>query len=112
MPTETGSHEPGLKFGLPEGTEAKINDVFTRYPQIDEVTLYGSRAKGNFKRGSDIDLVISSHHMTLAQLLAVENALDDLLLPYKIDISLLDKIDNTDLIEHIRRVGRVFYKRS
>jgi predicted nucleotidyltransferase len=105
MPTETVSH----KFGLIEGTLAKMHTVFARYPQINEVRLYGSRAKGNYKRGSDIDLVIVSPAMTLAQLLALENELDDLLLPYKIDISLLDQIDNPDLLEHIERVGLKFY---
>lgn len=110
MQTEAISHEFGLtEFGLTEGTQAKINGVFARYPQIDGVTLYGSRAKGNYKRGSDIDLVIASHTMTLAQLLRLETELDDLLLPYKIDISLLDKIDNPDLLEHIQRVGLKFY---
>ncbi len=98
-------------FGLSQGTQAKMNAVFARYPQIDRVTLYGSRAKGNYKRGSDIDLVISSPTMTLAQLLRLENELDDLLLPYKIDISLLDHIDNPDLLDHIQRVGREFYCR-
>lgn len=107
MQTEALSHE----FGLIDGTQEKINATFARYPQIDTVTLYGSRAKGNFKRGSDIDLVISSKTMTLAQLLALENELDDLLLPYKIDISLLHHIDNPDLIDHIQRVGLEFYRR-
>lgn len=107
MQTEALSHE----FGLIDGTQEKMNATFARYPQIDKVTLYGSRAKGNYKRGSDINLVISSKTMTLAQLLALENELDDLLLPYKIDISLLHHIDNPDLIDHIQRVGLEFYRR-
>ena len=107
MPTETAAHD----FGLPLGTQAKMQAVFARYPQVDEVKLYGSRAKGNFKRGSDIDLTIISQAMNSSILTALENDLDDLLLPYKIDLSLLAEIDNPDLLADIERTGVEFYRR-
>jgi uncharacterized protein len=96
-------------FGLRQETIAKINAVFMSYPQIEAVFLYGSRAKGNYRPGSDIDLVIRGEHLTYKQLLAIENKLDDLLLPYKIDLSLLHHIDNMDLLDHINRVKKIFY---
>jgi predicted nucleotidyltransferase len=46
------------RFGLTETTIQKINGIFTRYPQVEKTVLYGSRAKGNFKNGSDIDLTL------------------------------------------------------
>ncbi len=98
--------------GLKPSTQAKINAIFSRYPQIDQVTLYGSRAKGNYRPGSDIDLAISGATMTLAQLHKLENELDDLLLPYKIDLSLRHLITNAELIAHIDRAGLVFYEKS
>ncbi len=91
--------------GLTEKTQKQILDVFRKYPQIKKVILYGSRAKGNYKTGSDIDLTLDAPEMSLSELLKIENELDDLLLPYKIDLSLLHHIDNKDLIEHIQRVG-------
>ncbi len=48
--------------------------------------------------------------LTLTQMLKIENELDDLLLPYKIDLSLFHVLDNAELIDHIRRVGVVFYR--
>lgn len=98
-----------LEFGLKPETITKINTVFSACPQIRQVILYGSRAKGTQRNGSDIDLTIQGEDVTLAQLLKIENDLDELLLPYKIDLSLYHHIDNPDLIEHIRRVGKVFY---
>lgn len=100
------------KFGLKQTTIDKINGVFSGHPQIEQVILYGSRAKGNYRGGSDIDLTIKGEAVTLTQLLKIETELDDLLLPYKIDLSLLHKIDDPDLIDHIRRVGIVFYDKQ
>ncbi len=45
-------------------------------------------------------------------LLKIENELDDLLLPYKIDLSIYNQIENTDLIAHIQRAGIVFYEKK
>lgn len=88
-----------------------INRVFAKYPQIEQVILYGSRAKGSYKPGSDIDLTIIDQNLSFSEFLQVQTQLDDLLLPYKIDLSLKRKISNPDLIEHIERVGFLFYKK-
>lgn len=97
--------------GLPPETIKKIQQVFTRYSEISRVCLYGSRAKGNYRHGSDIDLTIMGDDLSSSQLLRIENELDDLLLPYKIDLSLFRQIENTDLVEHVHRVGIDFYRR-
>lgn len=83
--------------------------MFAGFPALESAILYGSRAKGNFGPGSDIDLTLFGDRLSHADLLAVERALDELSLPYKIDLSLFRQIDNTELVDHIRRVGVVFY---
>ena len=93
------------KFGLTVFDIEKLVSVFNKYNQIEKVIVYGSRAKGNYKPGSDIDLTLVAPKLSLTELLKIENEIDDLLLPYKVDLSLLHQIDNPDLIEHIRRVG-------
>jgi uncharacterized protein len=95
-------------FGLKQKHIDVINQCFAQYPHIEQVIIYGSRAKGNCKNGSDIDLTIIGD-LDYNSLLKLENQLDDLLLPYKIDISLKHKINNPDLVAHIERVGKVFY---
>lgn len=97
------------KFGLPDLAIKQIHSVFLDYPQIKSVTLYGSRAMGNYKMGSDIDLCIEADHLSLTELLAIETELDDLLLPWKIDLSLKNHIDNPELITHIQKKGVHFY---
>ncbi len=96
------------RFGLTQETINAINSIFNRYGQVEKVLIYGSRAMGNFRPGSDIDLTMVAPTLTMTELLAIENQLDDLLLPYKIDLSLHHQIDNESLLDHIRRVGRVF----
>jgi predicted nucleotidyltransferase len=95
-------------FGLPQQTRAKILSVLAVYPEIQKIILYGSRAKGNFKPGSDIDLTLVAPSMNLSGLLKIESQIDDLLLPYKVDLSLFHQIENPELIEHINRVGVPF----
>jgi len=98
-----------MQFGLKPDTIARINGVLLAHPEVEQAMLYGSRAKGNYRAGSDIDLCLKGETITLTQLMKIENELDDLLLPYKIDLSLHHALDNPELIDHIRRVGLVFY---
>ena len=101
-----------MNCGLNEKTVHKINTVFSDYPEIEQVILYGSRAKGTYRDGSDIDLTVVGEGVTHSQQLRMENRLDDLLLPYKIDLSLMHEIQNNELLDHIRRVGVVFYEKA
>jgi predicted nucleotidyltransferase len=98
-------------FGLKQKHIDAINACFAQYTQIEQVILYGSRAKGNYKNGSDIDLTIVGG-LDYSSLLRLENQLDDLLLPYKMDLSLKHKITNPNLLDHIKRVGKVFYEKE
>lgn len=97
-------------FGLKQEHIDLMNACFAQYPAIQQVTIYGSRAKGNYRPGSDIDLTITENGLTHSQLVQLETQLDDLLLPYKIDISLKKDITSAELLEHIERVGKVFYE--
>ncbi|MCB2197155.1 MAG: nucleotidyltransferase domain-containing protein [Bacteroidetes bacterium] len=98
-----------LVFGLKERVVNQIREVFSHYPQVTEVVIYGSRAMGNFRNGSDIDLTLKGDDLNLTVLGKIDLELDDLLLPYTFDLSIYNQIDNPDLIDHINRVGKVFF---
>ncbi|PST83170.1 hypothetical protein C7T94_11260 [Pedobacter yulinensis] len=100
-----------VTFGLSKETIGKINGIFHKYPVIERILIYGCRAKGTFCPSSDIDLTLMGDQIDLSIQYAIENDLDDLLLPYKFDLSVFKKIDNPDFIEHINRVGKEFYLR-
>ena len=102
-----------MKFGLQETTIAKICSVFARYPQIEKAGIYGSRAKGNYKIGSDIDLTLyGGKDLTMEVLYKVMTEIDDLLLPYTIDLSIFHDLSDSDFIDHIQRVGVTFYDKN
>lgn len=97
--------------GLSETTLTKIHSVFCENKKIKAVLLYGSRAKGNFRDGSDIDLTIKDSEITFSDLLEIETQLDDLMTPYMFDISIFENIENQELVDHIKRNGVEFYKK-
>jgi uncharacterized protein len=100
-----------MKFGLSDTSIAQIHTVFGQYPKIEKALLYGSRVKGNYKKGSDIDLTLVGDSLTADDLMRIASDLDDSALPYMVDVSLLHQLDNVQLREHIQRVGVVFYER-
>ncbi len=99
-------------FGLNENTINKICHVFEQHPDIEQVIIYGSRAKGTFRNGSDIDLTIISSEFPSSNLMKLNVELDDLNLPYTIDLSLKRQIEEKALLEHIKNHGQVFFDQN
>lgn len=101
-----------MKFGLTNQRLQQIQDVLATCPQIEEVLIFGSRAKGNFRPGSDIDLVFKGTELEDIHLDRLFDKLDDLLLPVRFDLLLFQELEHEDLLDHIARVGQVFYKKQ
>ncbi|MFH1097069.1 MAG: nucleotidyltransferase domain-containing protein [Candidatus Desantisbacteria bacterium] len=101
-----------MKFGLKEKIIEQIKSVFVNYPQVEEVILYGSRAKGSFKNGSDIDITLKGSGLNRLVISKISRDLDDLFLPYSFDLSIFEQISNPDIVDHIKRVGVIFYEKE
>lgn len=99
-----------MQFGISDQDIVMIQKVMTGYPAIEEVVIYGSRAKGNYKTGSDIDLMIKGT-MSREAFHRLEYDLDELMLPYQFDLAMIDTIDNLKLLDHVMRAGKTFYKK-
>lgn len=99
------------KFDLTKDDIQRIHEVFEKYAQLEQVLIYGSRAMGTNKPASDIDLSLVGEDIDLDLQQQIEFDLDDLLLPYKFDISIYHKITNPEFLNHIHRVGKQFYKK-
>lgn len=100
-----------MKYGLKESVLGSINDIFARYPQIEKVLLYGSWAKGNYKKGSDIDLALVGENINIRDLHKILLELDELYLPYGFDLVIFEKIKNEELMGHINRQGITIYQK-
>jgi len=101
-----------MRFGLDQNTITKIQNVFAQFPEIETAILYGSRAKGNFKEGSDIDITLVGIGANDATLRKCSQMLDDLNTPYFFDVSILQTLKSLSLIEHINHVGQVLYEKQ
>ncbi len=98
-----------MYFGLSKTALDAINAVFATHHGIAEAVIYGSRAMGTYRDGSDIDLTLKGA-IDNGELTVIEMELDKLDLPWMMDVSLYDDLDNPELIEHIDRVGKTFYQ--
>ena len=101
-----------MKFGLQEEVIQAINNIFANYPEVEKVLLYGSRGKGNYKPASDIDLTFLGQSIDMNILNKISWELDDLLLPYTFDLSIYHHLNDQDLLDHINRVGALFYSKA
>lgn len=99
-----------LEFGLSRKALDGLRSVFPKSENIELIMIYGSRAKGNYKNHSDIDLAVMNS-ISFDELLRLETEIDDLLLPQEIDLIRFDSVGNAALKNHIERRGKVFFKR-
>lgn len=103
----------GQRFGLSASVIGKIHGVLAQHPMVKKAVIYGSRAKGNYKPGSDIDLSLfaaEGQEISHRELASILDEVDDLLLPYTMDLSAFEQLNHDSLREHIERVGQVFYE--
>jgi predicted nucleotidyltransferase len=101
-----------MEFGLNQETIDKINSVFVKHPEIDKVIIYGSRAKGNYRTGSDIDITLIGNDLEYDLKGVVSSEIEDLNTPYLFDISIFQLLKSPSLEEHINRVGKIFYQKN
>ena len=99
-----------MKFGLSDTVIKELQDVFRRHSNIKKVLIFGSRSKGDYRDGSDIDLAVIGDHIYYNQILTILCEIDDLELLYSIDLLDYSKKAGTPIGDHIDRVGQVFYE--
>lgn len=97
-------------FGLKDVEISALCNVLASVPEVEEAIIYGSRARGTNRISSDIDITLKGSNLTYLQLALLDAKIDDLYLPYFVDLSLFSMLRNTDLIESIEREGKVLYR--
>jgi predicted nucleotidyltransferase len=108
----TSSSAAPQRFGLSEAAITQIQQVLAAHPEVEQAILYGSRALGRHRPASDIDLTLVGPAITSGCLGRIDADLDDLLLPWVIDLSCLSDLTHPPLLDHIQRVGQVLYRRA
>ena len=100
-------------YGLRPGDIAEIVAVFARFPAVETALLFGSRAKGNYRPGSDVDIALKGEGLTRRMVAEMADILnEETIMPYHFDLFDYDAVTSRDLVEHIDRVGQPLYSRS
>lgn len=98
-------------FGLNKEDIKTITAVISKRHEVEEALIFGSRAKGNFRNGSDVDIVLKGGNITRNTILTISSELnDETIMPYHFDVLNFNAIQNEDLVAHIQRVGKIIYK--
>lgn len=96
-------------FGLTPSEVQQITDVLKRFTQVEKAVIFGSRALGTYKPGSDIDLALFGQGLDKVVTTISYTLNEETLLPYFFDVLDYGAISNPDLKDHVDRVGVVVY---
>jgi uncharacterized protein len=99
-----------MPYGIKNKSYSFIISTLKANPNIDEAILFGSRAKGNFKTGSDVDIALKGEEISMSDINELLNRFDEINMAYTIDLVIYKNIQDPLLLEHINRVGIEIYK--
>lgn len=91
--------------GLSEEVISQLVNIIRECKKVTDVIIYGSRAKGTYKEFSDIDITLKGDELERSDLYSILERIDDLYLPYEIDLSIYAQLDYMPLIEEIDKHG-------
>ena len=95
-------------MNIPPQAQERLLAVLTALPQVERIWLFGSRAMGREQPGSDLDLCLEAPQLSYSDRLRLLNAVDDLCLPWQVDLVLRHELP-AELEEHVQRVGRCLW---
>jgi len=102
-----------MKFGLRDSDLAEINSILGRFPEIDSAKIFGSRAMGTHRPGSDVDIALFGAGVGLETVAKVHDLLEEQSrMPYLFDVVDFTHLKHQPLRDHIDRVGIVIYFRE
>ena len=99
-------------LGLSRRIVDSLLETFSRYPKVERVIIYGSRARGDYRPGSDIDLAVIAPKMRFDEFSRLWNEIDELPIAFNIDLLHLDTLENQALKEAIDDSGKAIYESS
>ncbi|MDP4269467.1 MAG: nucleotidyltransferase domain-containing protein [Bacteroidota bacterium] len=100
-------------FGLKDSDILAIREILSRYPEVEHAYVFGSRVKGNYRNGSDVDIALKGETLIYSIVSTISFSLnEETIMPYHFDVLNYHTIRNEQLTEHIDRVGVCFYTRA
>ncbi len=100
-----------LSHGVPQGAVDRITEVLSRFPDVEQAILFGSRAKATHRPGSDIDLALVGNDLDWRVVGKIYDAMDELLLPYRFSLMVYDRSTDPEVAAHVQGVGIPLFQR-
>ena len=98
------------RFGLDEKVIEDIVNIIKKYEEVESARIFGSRAREDYRKASDIDIALFGDNLTDSINTKIFFEIDDLYLPYKIDLINFNSISPDNSIkDNILREGVEFY---
>ena len=97
--------------GLRHGVRRTLIDILSASPHVERIVLFGSRARGDYRPGSDIDIALSGGGLTLSELLWLKERIDETTIPQFVDLIWLEKVDDRRLRRNIEAEGVEWWSR-
>jgi len=102
-----------MNFGLRDKDLDNIIKTMQQFSEIKKAAIFGSRAKGNYKPGSDVDIAIWGNDISFTTLSRINAILEEESpMPYFFDIVDYSHLSHQELKSHIDRAGIIFYTQS
>jgi len=100
-------------FGLRDSDILDIIQVLEKFPEVESARIFGSRAKGNYRNGSDVDLAVFGNNIPFERIIHISSVLnEETVMPYYFDVLDYYSIENADLVRHIDRIGKIIYSKE
>jgi len=100
-----------MKNGLSQDELARIRAILETVPSVEKAVLFGSRATGLARRGSDVDIMLYGDKLKMSDIMQISSLLEETTLPYQFDLIRYD-VENSALLEHVRQYGKVIFQRE
>ena len=101
-----------MRWGIGQSFWDGLCEVFAAHPTIEAVVLFGSRARGTQRKGSDVDLCVFGREFSFDDRLAVMDQIDDLWWPYHVDIIHWESSRSPEWRQEVRLDAQLVYQRS
>ncbi|WP_036904510.1 nucleotidyltransferase family protein [Prevotella sp. AGR2160] len=100
-----------MKYGLEDRYLSELREILASIPEIEEAILFGSRARGDYRRNSDIDLSLTGEQLEQHHIVELRNKLYESRIPYFFDINIFRGLKSKTFIENILHDGVIIYKK-
>jgi len=102
-----------VKYGLKDEYIQTFLEIIAKFDNVEKVALFGSRATGNHKKASDVDIVIFGENVNAALACAIKFEIEEeTIIPYFFDVIAYQVIKNEKLKEHIDKKSIILWNKT